>query len=89
MRSLRLLWVRGLQLPAAKKEAAPGRQFQKPRSNYPIPLQTLSVAVFIPIAPLLLFIMVSWKLSSLLLLSLRALGAFAQIEVSSCSHDEP
>lgn len=80
-RLARFAWPR--QQPGRQEEAALRRQFhvQKPRSNCPPPPRPPSLLPPPSRLPRAAFTMVSWKLSSLLLLSLRALGASAAIEV--------
>ena len=58
---------------SVRARSVPEATFELPHSSHTSPS--------IPIVPVA-FIMVSWKLSSLLLLSLRALNAFAAIDVS-------
>lgn len=69
--------------------AAPGRQlpeatFEVPHLFPHAPPPILTISSFCSAV-----IMVNWKLSSLLLLSLRALGAVAEADVSLGNGDEP
>jgi hypothetical protein len=67
----------------AKRQLRPDVTSQKPRSNYPICSHTPSLLLSSLSPSCVVFIMVNWKFSSLLLLSLRALGTYAEPAVSS------